>query len=521
MTRKILSIMVIKRVIVLLLCCLFFTLIPLGCTAPQLNTSLSTVNAFDAELPQWTIGDSWTYSLSVNGIRGDTVDFDLTMDPFRFEVVDVNGDESYTVEFTVPRGDVTGVGRVDLDLISLEGALTNTYIDGSLTIDQSTLSIIGGEGTMQGYIDKLIDIPFSIDFLLEFYNATGTPTTFSSLQFPFSVGDRWTYPFTYIVFNASFSVLPEPNLVFFFREEHAFECVGWESVEVDAGRYDALLVSGDQGGTTNIWYAPAAGNVVQLQYTNVNLGYGTVIQSLEMTLTSTTYQVDTLPPLQPNPPEGPVNVAVGDTVSYQVTTTDPDGDDVLYIVDWGDGDTTQTQLYPSGDLVTVSHSWSQKGTYNVKVKAQDVYGAESTWSDNLVVTVHNEAPAQPSKPQGPATGNIHETYTYTTSSTDPDGHKIKYYFDWGDGTNSWTNLVNSGETAQASHTWSSEGTYQIRVKAVDQYGEESPWSDPLSVTMPKSKDSSAFASWVCNHYPRLYRYLCSIFERWNVFDLFS
>ena len=495
-------------------------LLPLGCTALQMNTSLSTTSAVDAELPEWSVGDSWTYRLSVDGLRGDSVDFDITMDPFRFEVVDVNADDSYTVEFTVPRGDVTGEGRVDLDLISLEGALTNTYLDGSFLIDQSTLSIIKGEGTMQGYIDKIIDIPFSLDFVIEFYNVTGTPVTFSSLQFPFSVQDRWTFPFTYIVFNTSFSILPEPNLVFFFREEHAFECIGWESVEVEAGQYESLLISGDQGGTTNIWYGPAAGNIVQLHYTNVNLGYGTVIQSMEMTLSSTTYQVDTSPPLQPNPPEGPVTVDVGDTISYQLTTTDPDEDDILYIVDWGDGDSTQTEFYPSGELVMVAHAWSQKGTYNVRVKAQDVYNAESAWSENLVVTVNNEAPAQPSKPQGPATGNIQETYTYTTSSTDADGHTIKYYFDWGDGSNSWTNLVDSGETAQGSHDWSSEGSYQIRVKAVDQYGAESPWSESLSVTMPKSKDSPVFASWLSQHYPRLYDVLCSLFDRWYVFTLF-
>ena len=45
--------------------------LPLGCTALQMNTLSSATSTVDAELPEWTIGDSWTYSMSVQGIRGE------------------------------------------------------------------------------------------------------------------------------------------------------------------------------------------------------------------------------------------------------------------------------------------------------------------------------------------------------------------------------------------------------------------------------------------------------------------
>ena len=94
------------------------------------------------------------------------------------------------------------------------------------------------------------------------------------------------------------------------------------------------------------------------------------------------------PPLTPNKPSGPQNVKVNEVHTYTACTTDPDGDDIYYKFDWGDG-TTSGWLgpYKSGEEIQVNHSWNKRGTYKVKVKAKDIYGAESDWSDPLTVTV--------------------------------------------------------------------------------------------------------------------------------------
>jgi len=42
---------------------------------------------------------------------------------------------------------------------------------------------------------------------------------------------------------------------------------------------------------------------------------------------------------------------------------------------------------------------------------------------------HNRFPFAPQKPSGPTEGKIGESYTYSTSATDPDGDKIKYGWD--------------------------------------------------------------------------------------------
>jgi hypothetical protein len=158
-----------------------------------------------------------------------------------------------------------------------------------------------------------------------------------------------------------------------------------------------------------------------------------------------------------------------------------------YIIDWGDGSTSSTEFLTSSETVTIQKTWALKGDHEVRAKARDVFGKESGWSDTLTVTVENNDPGKPLKPVGETQGNIKTSYSYTTSSTDPDDHRVNYGWDWnGDQiVDEWTELYDSGSSITTSHTWNDQGTFDVRVKAQDEYGDESEWSDPLSVIMPK------------------------------------
>ena len=76
---------------------------------------------------------------------------------------------------------------------------------------------------------------------------------------------------------------------------------------------------------------------------------------------------------------------IGILYDYTFVTTDAYGDDVYYYIDWGD-DTFEEWIgpYASGEEVTISHAWSEQGTYEIKAKAKDVFGAESNWATLLV-----------------------------------------------------------------------------------------------------------------------------------------
>ncbi len=111
----------------------------------------------------------------------------------------------------------------------------------------------------------------------------------------------------------------------------------------------------------------------------------------------------------------------------------------------------------------------------------------------IILPVEIKANNPPSKPtlQGPTEGEAGKSYTYTATSTDPDGDKIYYCFDWGDGNEFCTNMVNSGQSVQASHTWEEKGTYVITVTATDEHGATSEPAT-LQVKMPLSKLLSSF-----------------------------
>jgi hypothetical protein len=99
-------------------------------------------------------------------------------------------------------------------------------------------------------------------------------------------------------------------------------------------------------------------------------------------------------------------------------------------------------------------------------------------------TFSNDPPNTPDQPSGTASGDICISYDYSTSTTDPDGNQVYYQFYWDDGTYSgWKGPYDSGVTALASHSWSAPGTYDIKVKAKDVFGEESGWSDTFTVTI--------------------------------------
>jgi hypothetical protein len=105
----------------------------------------------------------------------------------------------------------------------------------------------------------------------------------------------------------------------------------------------------------------------------------------------------------------------------------------------------------------------------------------------LAVSEASQKPEKPNPPEGPASARVREDQTYTAITTDPDGDKIYYLFDWGDGELSgWIGPYNSGQSAESSHIWDTRGDYEIRVKAKDDHGVQSEWSDPLPISMAKN-----------------------------------
>jgi len=184
-------------------------------------------------------------------------------------------------------------------------------------------------------------------------------------------------------------------------------------------------------------------------------------------------------PNTPNKPSGPTSGNTGVSYTYQTSTTDPDGDQVYYNWSWGD-DTYSGWIgpYSSGATATMSHKWTTKGSYSIKVKAKDVYAVESDWSPILPVTItsENQPPEKPKIIGQTSSYEIGKTAVIFAYSFDPDDDKISYLVDWGDNSQSeWSEYMPGCPVFE--HMYSRIDTFNIQVKAKDEHELESEWSD--------------------------------------------
>ncbi len=96
----------------------------------------------------------------------------------------------------------------------------------------------------------------------------------------------------------------------------------------------------------------------------------------------------------PFPPSitGTINGQAGKEYYYTFSTTDPEGDDVYYYIEWGDGDKEEwIGPYESGEEEIRSHTWSKTGAYTIRAQAKDIYEAKSGWTILKITMPMNKA----------------------------------------------------------------------------------------------------------------------------------
>lgn len=135
-------------------------------------------------------------------------------------------------------------------------------------------------------------------------------------------------------------------------------------------------------------------------------------------------------------------------------------------------------------------------------------------NDLFYDALFNNAPLKPATPVGPLNGDVNTVYSYSSNGFDGEDDSLYFLFDWGDGTDSgWLGAFASGEDVSVDHSWSQQGSYEVKVKSIDDPnddgdlsdGIESEWSDPLQVSMPKSR---------IEDYTVFYRILESLFLKY-------
>ncbi len=132
------------------------------------------------------------------------------------------------------------------------------------------------------------------------------------------------------------------------------------------------VISGTTIETSTSWINPGQYNVTVISEDIVG---ERSTSSLSLTVLVTT------PPSDPVV-NGPQSGKTNEEQTFSFYSNDIDNDDVLYFIDWDDDTTSDGWLgpYMQGTSIDVTHTWTEKNTYSIQVKAKDINGIESGWS---------------------------------------------------------------------------------------------------------------------------------------------
>lgn len=163
-----------------------------------------------------------------------------------------------------------------------------------------------------------------------------------------------------------------------------------------------------------------------------------------------------------NPPTAEIvvsanSVAFGTPIDFDGgNSSDTDGGSIVsYDWDFGDGNT-------SNQVAINDHVYAQAGSYEVTLTVTDNDGLSDSASTSVQVTT--DLPSAVITIENPATSYAVEELVYFNglSSSDPDGTIVQYDWEFGDGA------VGSG--INASHAYSSTGTYSVTLTVTDNAG---------------------------------------------------
>lgn len=178
------------------------------------------------------------------------------------------------------------------------------------------------------------------------------------------------------------------------------------------------------------------------------------------------------------PPEAVINPSSHQGKSLSVAFSaensfDPDGTIVSYQWNFDDG-VVSTEKNPI-------HTFSDFGSYRVRLLVTDNDGLMDTAFCNVVLR-DDLPPSPPQQPIGIKTVNLGDEGVFQTQLLDSHNDFIQYRWEFGDdGISNWSVFYDSNEQVSVSHRWQTPGQQFVRVKARDQDGLESEWSEKLMV----------------------------------------
>lgn len=180
----------------------------------------------------------------------------------------------------------------------------------------------------------------------------------------------------------------------------------------------------------------------------VSDGYGgTDTQSYTLNVSNTNRS----PSINSNPP---TSATEGNSYSYSIDASDPDGQDLTYSLDEGPG-----WLSLSGNTLSGNPGHNASGSHDVTISVSDGSASDSQ-SFTITVDNSNRAPSIDSSPPTSATEG--ESYSYAIEASDPDGDDLT--FNMTDAPN-WASI--SGNTISGTPGYEAAGDHDFTVTVSD------------------------------------------------------
>jgi len=89
--------------------------------------------------------------------------------------------------------------------------------------------------------------------------------------------------------------------------------------------------------------------------------------------------------------DGPNRGVTGIEYCWTFQSIDDEGENIMYTIDWDDGNVTETECIPPNSSIELCHTYTEKGYFNIKAKAKEcTLGQESEWSYPFLFIVPRE-----------------------------------------------------------------------------------------------------------------------------------
>ena len=166
----------------------------------------------------------------------------------------------------------------------------------------------------------------------------------------------------------------------------------------------------------------------------------------------------------------PSNPAAGTIVYFTDESTDPDGTIARWQWDFGDR-TNSTERNPV-------HAYANSGGFSVVLVVWDDNDGSDSASHTLSI-LSNEPPLAGFS-YGLTAPNASMDIAFTDGSSDPDGHVVKWYWDFGDGTNS--------SERNPIHRFPAAGIYPVVLTVTDDNGASNSVTQKVVIFVRTSGD---------------------------------